>query len=500
MTGIASAIVVALVCVVAAQQTAKIAVPAGLGKRNGAGRGENDGRKAFVTSMVALDLENLDAQTREEKLALMRADAFAFFRGTARIFYNDLHTEMPASALRLENITTWLSGDAHVENYGAFDNSDGTVVYDLNDFDEAFVADFRFDLWRATTSIVLTCKATNDDDDCEGAVKSFSTAYAEQLERFVGNDDELSFEITRESAYGRLDDFLADVEKSKSRKKMIKKWTRHSEEEKGTRVFDLRLDKLGAVSSSTAGVIRDALVNYQKGVAPALRNQTSFFKVKDIAQRLKAGLGSYGTARYYVLVEGPSMDPYDDIILDVKIERAPHTALALGDAQRAVVMSSKQVGNKEGARVALGNRALLNHADLFLGNASFHGASYSVRQRNPFKDTFDLSELTSAKRLRKLSEQWGQLLAAAHARSDDDFDPSLVPHSFETMASLALRGHHAEFADEIWQTANAYASQVATDFSYFVSAFPPSFMPSEANKWNTKIAAHVAEALEEKNV
>ena len=42
----------------------------------------------------------------------------------------------------------WIHGDLHVENFGTYLNSDGRLVFDVNDFDEAYLGRFTWDLQR----------------------------------------------------------------------------------------------------------------------------------------------------------------------------------------------------------------------------------------------------------------------------------------------------------------------------------------------------------------
>mmetsp|Transcript_15707 Transcript_15707/g.30347 ORF Transcript_15707/g.30347 Transcript_15707/m.30347 type:complete len:527 (+) Transcript_15707:3-1583(+) len=443
--------------------------------------GNSKARDDFIKEMVLLDLEGLDDSTKQEKLDLLRANEFAFFRGTSRVYYEDIHSDsLPLPRVQPESkLNIWISGDAHVQNFGSFDDNRGTIVYDLNDFDEGFVADFRFDLVRASVSIILTCKENRAEtkdwsmDICHEAVSQFLIKYLEQLRSFVGNDDEVQFQWTKKDAYGRLDDFLDDVERKKSRKKMLKKWTKSSAET-GALEFDLKSSKLGPVDYKTSAALRAAITSYLDSLHIELQEDATF-NIKDIAKRLKAGTGSYGTERYYALVaKANSQDSsFDDLILDVKVQKTPHTAIAMSESEQSIVMSSINIKGLEGARVSLANEALLSFVDSTVGNLTLFGRSFSVRQRSPYKDTFDLSELTSAKRLRKLSEQWGIILAAAHARSDNDFDDRLVPYSFEQVISETITmSKSTEFTEEVWKISNMYSEQVSQDFASFCKLFP----------------------------
>ena len=48
-----------------------------------------------------------------------------------------------------------MHGDLHVENPGTYLNSDGRLVFDINDFDEAYLGRFTWDLQRFAASLAL---------------------------------------------------------------------------------------------------------------------------------------------------------------------------------------------------------------------------------------------------------------------------------------------------------------------------------------------------------
>ena len=61
-------------------------------------------------------------------------------------------------------------------------------------------------------------------------------------------------------------------------------------------------------------------------------------------------------------------------------------------------------------------------------------------ERSPWKDTFPAEDLTTITRITKLCEQWGQVLAAHHARADRDWDASVVPGSIDGEIKAAGQG------------------------------------------------------------
>ena len=85
------------------------------------------------------------------KLRKMRADPFTFFRGADHLFCRDWPELRPLDV----GPDVLISGDLHLENFGAHRTMEGDFRYDLNDFDEAVVAPCSLDVVRCATSIIL---------------------------------------------------------------------------------------------------------------------------------------------------------------------------------------------------------------------------------------------------------------------------------------------------------------------------------------------------------
>ena len=82
----------------------------------------------------------------------MAADAFTFLRGT---FYRwaQLWEDVPSKVRRAPDVLG--VGDAHVENFGTWRDSEGRLVWGVNDFDEAARMPYTNDLVRLATSAAL---------------------------------------------------------------------------------------------------------------------------------------------------------------------------------------------------------------------------------------------------------------------------------------------------------------------------------------------------------
>src|ERR1700712_5318201 len=85
------------------------------------------------------------------KYEAMAANAFAFYRGTCHLFYEDLAS---AEALPLSPLA-WICGDLHIENFGSYKGDNKLVYFDLNDFDEGLLAPASYETVRMVCSIFI---------------------------------------------------------------------------------------------------------------------------------------------------------------------------------------------------------------------------------------------------------------------------------------------------------------------------------------------------------
>ena len=115
----------------------------------------------------------------------MAASAFAFYRGTACLFYHDLERTAASGAARTWTSAprrVWIHGDLHAENFGTYMDSNGRLIFNVNDFDEAYVGPFTWDLKRFAASVALIgyTKALSDEQITE-LVRTYAAAYRERI-------------------------------------------------------------------------------------------------------------------------------------------------------------------------------------------------------------------------------------------------------------------------------------------------------------------------------
>lgn len=429
-------------------------------------------RTAYVVAELNAQNAALTSALRTEKYTLMEADFFAFYRGSNHLYWKDYGTSSQLSTYgNVAATRIWLQGDMHASNFGSFSNDQNKVVYDANDFDEAVLGDYQLDMWRAAVSLVLIMRDNGgfSASDESNVVDSFTEWYLDTIEARRGNSSETTATYTKSNTYGQLDDLLIAAE-GKTRKQMLDKWT--SKNGSGIRYLNPAINSdLAAVSGSVAAAITAQMVNYGATLSGGITYSSSKFAVKSVSQRLHAGVGSLGTTRYYVLIEGPTTGQDDDVILDVKAQSAPSAYLNL--CASAVTATNTAAGSNHAKRVVTAAKALGNYVDDYLGWMTVSGQIYSVKERSPTKDDIDTTTLTTFDKMTKMAEQWGAILATAHCRADLDANAANVPYDFDQQVYNRINGNHDAFRSKVRSIAIPYADQVEYDFwSFYVNLAP----------------------------
>ncbi|OAX79495.1 hypothetical protein ACJ72_06183 [Emergomyces africanus] len=124
-----------------------------------------------------------DPAAFRSKFRKMASSAFAFYRGSACLFYHDLKQEQHGGPYLDERTSrVWIHGDLHAENFGTYMDSQGRLIFNVNDFDEAYIGPFTWDIKRFAASVALIgyAKALSDDQ-ITSLVKTYAAAYRERI-------------------------------------------------------------------------------------------------------------------------------------------------------------------------------------------------------------------------------------------------------------------------------------------------------------------------------
>lgn len=397
-----------------------------------------------------------DPERLKLKLAAMRADPFAFFRGTSPLFYATLpHVrELNSSPMVLA------CGDLHLENFGSYKGDNRLVYFDLVDFDESCVAPVAFELVRFLTSILVGAKPLNiSPATASKMVNHFVECYAENViaakPRWV----------ERSLATGPVRKLLQSL-KGRHRCDLI---ARRTYRKSGK----IRLLNDGKRTLSISSKDRARAESILAAYASTQRSP-AFFEPIDFARRI-AGNGSLGLERYVALVRGDGRVK-GQYLIDIKI--ATPSALA------ASIQLPQPHWKSEAERVVSIQRVSQAIFPALLGSIGMGKRSYVVKELAPTSDRVNLALLGGKSApLNDVVQTMAETTAWGHLRSCSRFGAAPV----ETLADFVRRNDwhrqltrcaHAahELASGQWEK---FSMDYDTDPEGLVSALFPAWISNK---------------------
>jgi uncharacterized protein (DUF2252 family) len=426
-----------------------------------ADRGPEARQAQIVEVLVAAfdELMSADPVAFRRKFRKMAAAPFAFYRGSACLFYADMaHDTDPWADERTSRV--WIQGDLHAENFGTYMDSSGTLVFDVNDFDEAYLGCFTWDLKRLVSSVALMAwsKAISDGDIAH-LIGTFLREYVRQVRSFADNPGDEGVRLQLDSTEGTLHEVLLRA-RLRTRTDLLSTMTKIEDYERrfsrGPGVRELERDE--------QRVALAAFESYLDSIPAGKRFDAGVYRVKDLVGRSGFGIGSAGLPAYNVLVEGHTQALENDVVLSMKQGNVP--------APSRIVDESRISGyfENEGHRTAVSQRALQAHADPWLGHTVVDGKGFVVSELSPYTCDLDWSELTEPKDMAPVLAYLGRATAKMHCVSDSDSEQALVDFQSEE-AIAAVITDEEEFTATLTSFAMSYAAQTREDHSLFVNAF-----------------------------
>lgn len=393
--------------------------------------------------LLATIFEEFDGQRmglteaqRLEKYRKMLESPFRFFRGSAYLFYFDV-TKISSLFHTPDIKPTWIQGDMHMDNFGAFQNETGNIVFDVNDFDEGYVGSYLYDLTRMSVSIALYLEEQGLHNTAqETAIQHFLSSYLQQLKRFQRKqDDPLTMLFTKDTTKGPIKKMLKKLEKRQSTQ-FVQDITQMNEDGKHVFRWD---EEIQPVSTEEYQAISNVLTNYT---------------IKDIAIKYGSGTASIGLKRYYILVEG-------DIVLEMKEVRTAIPAYFLPYREEFW-----NVYNHQGARVVGTQKAMHHLEDPHLAYVTVDGQEFYIRERSPFKKKVKPKNYKSLEDYYTTTAIMGQIAAKIHARADIDYSHVFDYHSEDEILKAIGKNQYL-FIEHIILQAMHYKNIVYTDFELF---------------------------------
>ena len=429
--------------------------------------GEERGRLIIEVLLEAFaDLIEADPQAFRRKFRKMARDPFTFYRGSACLFYADVaELDDPWSDERTSRV--WIQGDLHAENFGTYMDSSGTLVFDVNDFDEAYLGHFTWDVGRMAASVALLgfAKALSDETIRE-LIATYATAYVEQVRAFATGDRDDEFRLTLENTEGALRDVLLDG-RLKTRVRLLDSLSAIEDHDRrfreGPGVRRLDEDEYKAVLEAYDGYLE---------TIPAQKRQHSVsYRVKDIVGRTGFGIGSAGLPAYNLLIEGRTEALENDVVLSMKQGNV--------SAPSRVVHDERIRGSFEhpGHRTAVSQHALQARADPWLGWCTLGGEGQVVQELSPYEADLDWDAVNEPDEMAPLLAYLGQATAKVHCVSDAGSDQAMVDFQTEDAITQVVGDDIEGFARYLADFGAGYGEQAREDHRLFVDAFRNGAIP-----------------------
>ncbi|WP_432107133.1 DUF2252 domain-containing protein [Streptomyces sp. AA1529] len=426
--------------------------------------------KVFDTAFG--DLLAADPAAFRTKFRKMAASAFAFYRGTACLFYADLtapgspYGPGANSGPFLDERTSrvWIHGDLHAENFGTYMNAHGRVLFNVNDFDEAYVGPFTWDLKRFAASVALLgySKALSDEQ-ITALVTTYADAYRERIRDLVeGASENEPPALTLDTARGPVLDALRAA-RANTRFGLLGTMTE-------IRDWERRFTPGGGsveLDEETRAAVLASFDSYLETLPhSADREQHGAHRVKDVVGRRGIGIGSAGLPSYNILLEGHSDALENDLVIYMKQAQTPAVSRHITDP------AVRDYFRHEGHRTVISQRALQAHADPWLGWTELNGAGQLVAEVSPYAVDLDWSELSDPEEMSQVTADLARATATMHAAADEaESGHSLVPFSTERAIHEAISSDEEGFRALLVDFAHTYGARARHDHQIFVDLF-----------------------------
>ncbi|HKH58570.1 MAG TPA: DUF2252 domain-containing protein [Rubrobacter sp.] len=433
-------------------------------------RDSSDERQTKIVDVLVdafSGLMDADPEAFRQKFRKMAADPFAFYRGSACLFYADMDGEEDRWAdERTSRI--WIQGDLHAENFGTYMAGDGVFVFDVNDFDEAYLGHFTWDIKRMVASVALLAwmKAISDAD-IASLIETYVRAYMDQVRFFVESDRDHEYALRLETTEGEIREILLET-RLNTRVDLLD----------GMTLIDENFERRFRLSSGVRELDdaeRDkahaAFEAYLETIPETRRFRSLTYQVKDIVGRQGFGIGSAGLPAYNVLVEGPTQALENDVVLSMKQGNVASPSRIVHDER--ITRYFKHNGH----RTAVSQRALQAHADPWLGYTELDEVGFVVTELSPYVEDLDWSDLTEPEQMSPVLDYLGRATAKVHCVADKDSDPNIVGFQTEDEIIEVVSGKEEEFVEEMVDFGTGYSEIARDDHRLFVDAFRNGQIP-----------------------
>lgn len=320
----------------------------------------------------------------------MSASPFAFYRGSAALMAADL-ADAPHSGILVASC-----GDAHVSNFGFYASAQRSLMFDLNDFDEAAWAPWEWDVKRLVASIVIGGQATGRPDSViDEAALAATGAYVRGVRRASALSPTARYftHFDVESTKGMLDKasrraIRSAVTQAQKRTgdRAVRRLTEMDAE--GRRRFLAEEPTTTPIDEQQRAQVHELVGQYRRTVNPDVALLFEHYTVSDVARRV-VGVGSVGTRCFLVLFQ----DGDGNTLLMQPKQASQSVLVEYGRIAQPEALQGLVDAHGEGARVVAMQRILQALSDPFLGYLRSPVADFYARQFHDMKGSVDVEEL-----------------------------------------------------------------------------------------------------------
>ena len=395
------------------------------------------------------------------KYRKMAADPFAFYRGTACLFDHDVAKGRDRWADERTS-RVWIHGDLHAENFGTYMNSHGELIFDVNDFDEAYLGPFSWDLRRFLASLALMgWQKALPEEAIRGLSQVYLDAYLGQVHGYVDGTEDGEFALRLDNTTGVVNGVLRQARLS-SRIEMLDGVSEIVDDERrfrdGPGVRRLPKAEFGSVMAAFRRYLTTIPEN--KRVVRDL-----FYDVKDIVGSSGFGIGSAGLPAYNLLLEGYNQALENDVVLSMKQANVPALSRVIDIAEAQRVLRARGPPHHDQPALAAGALRPVPRLHDAEGGRLRRRRAVAVRVRP------GLGRHQRARGHGGPLRDLGRATAKIHCASDADSDESLVRFQTEYAIADALKEREGEFVADLVDFGIDYAGRVRKDHALFVDAF-----------------------------
>jgi uncharacterized protein (DUF2252 family) len=369
------------------------------------------------------------------KYAKLRKSAFAFFRGTCHLFYQDLPQQSIATPAPL----VWICGDLHLENFGTYKGDDREIYFGINDFDEGALAPCTWDVLRLLTSIFLAADSLSLD--LVAAKKLARTYLSHYVNTLKLGKSEIIIEM---NADGIVKALLTELTQRKRRDLLAER----TEITENRRHLKFDASKILSISAQRTNCVTRAIEDWAQ-----TQPNPDFYEVLDVGFRV-AGTGSLGLDRYLILVTGKG-SPDRNYLLDFK--QQPLSALQ-------PYLATQPTWTNQATRVMQIQQLVQSAPPALTAAIEFDSNSYLLRELQPTQDKINLKpdEITPTQ-LEQLIVTMARVTASAHVHGSGKFGAA-------SATELIAFGYDLTWQQDLLNYARNYARQVELDYQSYCEA------------------------------